>query len=77
MMTMLKGRRIGLAAKVNTLIVGSILATVLGTGALTLRNMTAESFQTYYPQWREFEQYKDPQFSSSFWRRVVPGGKEE
>ena len=45
MMTMLKGRRIGLAAKVNTLIVGSILATVLGTGALTLRNMTAESFQ--------------------------------
>ena len=45
MMTMLKGRRIGLAAKVNALIVGSILATVLGTGALTLRNMTAESFQ--------------------------------
>src|SRR5436190_1715386 len=45
MMTMLKGRRIGLAAKVNAPIVGSILATVLGTGALTLRNMTAESFQ--------------------------------
>jgi FAD/FMN-containing dehydrogenase len=39
--------------------------------------MTTESFQAYYPQWREFERYKDPQFSSSFWRRVVPGGKEE
>ena len=38
--------------------------------------MTAESFQTYYPQWKEFEQYRDTQFSSSFWRRVVPGGKE-
>jgi FAD/FMN-containing dehydrogenase len=33
--------------------------------------MTAESFQTYYPQWKEFEQYRDPHFSSSFWRRVV------
>jgi FAD/FMN-containing dehydrogenase len=39
--------------------------------------MTAESFQAYYQQWREFERYKDPQFSSSFWRRVVPSGKEE
>ncbi len=38
--------------------------------------MTAESFQTYYPQWKEFEHYKDSHFSSSFWRRVVPGGKE-
>ncbi len=33
--------------------------------------MSAESFQTYFPQWREFEQYMDPQFSSSFWRRVT------
>jgi FAD/FMN-containing dehydrogenase len=32
--------------------------------------MSAESFQTYYPQWQEFAQYMDPQFSSSFWRRV-------
>jgi FAD/FMN-containing dehydrogenase len=38
--------------------------------------MTAESFQTYYPQWKEFEQYRDTQFSSSFWRRVVASGKE-
>lgn len=34
--------------------------------------MTAESFQTFFPQWKEFLNYKDPQFSSSFWRRVVP-----
>jgi FAD/FMN-containing dehydrogenase len=33
--------------------------------------MTAESFQAYYPQWKEFEQYRDPHFSSSFWRRVA------
>jgi len=34
--------------------------------------MTPESFQAYYPQWHEFEQYIDPHFSSSFWRRVTP-----
>lgn len=34
--------------------------------------MTAESFQKYYPQWKEFEHYIDPKFSSSFWRRVTP-----
>lgn len=34
--------------------------------------MTAESFQAYFPQWHEFEQYIDPKFSSSFWRRVTP-----
>jgi hypothetical protein len=33
--------------------------------------MSAKSFQHYYPQWREFEQYIDPHFSSSFWRRVT------
>jgi FAD/FMN-containing dehydrogenase len=33
--------------------------------------MSAESFQHYFPQWKEFEQYIDPKFSSSFWRRVV------
>ncbi len=33
--------------------------------------MTPQSFQTYYPQWHEFEQYIDPHFSSSFWRRVT------
>ncbi len=34
--------------------------------------MTPEAFQVYYPQWHEFEQYIDPHFSSSFWRRVTP-----
>ncbi len=33
--------------------------------------MSARSFQQYYPQWREFKQYVDPHFSSSFWRRVT------
>ncbi len=33
--------------------------------------MSADSFQTYFPQWHEFEQYMDPQFSSSFWSRVT------
>jgi FAD/FMN-containing dehydrogenase len=34
-------------------------------------HMTAESFQAYYPQWKEFAQYIDPHYSSSFWRRVT------
>ena len=33
--------------------------------------MDPVSFQTYFPRWREFEQYIDPKFSSSFWRRVA------
>lgn len=33
--------------------------------------MSPEAFQAYYPQWREFAQYVDPKFSSSFWRRVT------
>lgn len=33
--------------------------------------MSALSFQAFYPNWREFAQYIDPQFSSSFWRRVT------
>ena len=33
--------------------------------------MSAESFQTFFPQWREFARYVDPRFSSSFWRRVT------
>src|SRR5713101_5235321 len=32
--------------------------------------MSAESFQAFFPQWKEFAQYVDPHFSSSFWRRV-------
>jgi FAD/FMN-containing dehydrogenase len=33
--------------------------------------MSAEAFQQYFPQWQTFAQYIDPQFSSSFWRRVT------
>lgn len=33
--------------------------------------MSAQAFQTYYPQWEAFQQYVDPKFSSSFWRRVT------
>ena len=33
--------------------------------------MSAQSFQAYFPRWREFAQYIDPKFSSSFWRRVT------
>jgi len=32
--------------------------------------MSAESFQAFFPRWREFAEYVDPHFSSSFWRRV-------
>jgi FAD/FMN-containing dehydrogenase len=33
--------------------------------------MSKESFQHYFPERREFENFKDPHFSSSFWRRVI------
>ncbi|HEY7712441.1 MAG TPA: FAD-binding oxidoreductase [Candidatus Entotheonella sp.] len=33
--------------------------------------MSAASFKTYYPQWQALEPFIDPQFSSSFWRRVT------
>ncbi|HEX4207333.1 MAG TPA: FAD-binding oxidoreductase [Ktedonobacteraceae bacterium] len=39
--------------------------------------MAPESFQRYFPQWKTFEQYIDPQFSSSFWRRVTPAHEQE
>ncbi|MFQ5828783.1 MAG: FAD-dependent oxidoreductase [Candidatus Methylomirabilia bacterium] len=42
--------------------------------------MSAKSFRTYFPQWREFARFIDPKFSSSFWRRVaigVDGGEDE
>ena len=32
--------------------------------------MTAEQFQTFYPQWREFAKFIDPMFDSAFWQRV-------
>ncbi len=35
--------------------------------------MSAGSFQSYFPQWKEFSRYIDPRFSSSFWRRVTAG----
>ncbi len=35
--------------------------------------MSAESFQTFFPRWKEFSAYIDPKFSSSFWRRVTDG----
>jgi FAD/FMN-containing dehydrogenase len=32
--------------------------------------IVAEHFQSGFPRWREFAQYVDPNFSSTFWRRV-------
>ena len=37
--------------------------------------MSADAFSRFFPQWQEFEQYIDDQFSSSFWRRVTEGLK--
>lgn len=39
--------------------------------------MSAAHFQSFYPQWKEFEKYIDPKFSSSFWRRVTTPVKGE
>jgi len=33
--------------------------------------MPPESFKQYFPRWKEFSDYIDPRFSSSFWRRVM------
>ena len=33
--------------------------------------MDSASFKAYYPNWSKFAEYIDPQFSSSFWRRVM------
>ena len=32
--------------------------------------MKARHFQQFYPKWKDFCEYLDPRFSSSFWRRV-------
>lgn len=32
--------------------------------------MSAESFDSYFPEWSKLQPYIDPRFSSSFWRRV-------
>jgi FAD/FMN-containing dehydrogenase len=37
--------------------------------------MSSESFNAFFPNWPAFLKYKDPAFSSSFWRRVLPGGQ--
>jgi FAD/FMN-containing dehydrogenase len=50
-------------------------ALVLGAGGSVYpakdARMSAQSFQSYFPQWKEFERFVDPHFSSSFWRRVT------
>jgi len=33
--------------------------------------MSAASFQQFFPAWRNFAEFVDPKFSSSFWRRVT------
>jgi len=39
--------------------------------------MSSEDFKAYYPRWKEFEKFKDPLFSSSFWRRVTETKRRE
>ncbi len=39
--------------------------------------MTAASFQSFFPQWRQLLPFVDPEFSSSFWRRVTAMGPRE
>ncbi|HEX3437856.1 MAG TPA: FAD-binding oxidoreductase [Pseudacidobacterium sp.] len=36
--------------------------------------MTAEQFQSFYPQWQHFARYIDPAFDSAFWQRVTGRG---
>jgi hypothetical protein len=33
--------------------------------------MHAQTFKLYFPQWIDFSQHIDKQFSSNFWRRVT------
>ncbi len=33
--------------------------------------MSPETFRASFPHWREFQEFMDPKFSSSFWRRVA------
>ena len=33
--------------------------------------MKAEHFKKFYPNWKEFAQFKDPKISSAFWERVT------
>jgi FAD/FMN-containing dehydrogenase len=34
-------------------------------------NMSGTHFRQFYPSWEKFSEFIDPQFSSSFWRRVM------
>ena len=38
--------------------------------------MSPESFQRFFPEWREFSRTIDPRLSSGFWRRVTATGEE-
>jgi FAD/FMN-containing dehydrogenase len=48
---------------------------VLGNGGVLYpakdARMSPQSFEASYPNWKEFAKFIDPQFSSSFWRRVT------
>jgi FAD/FMN-containing dehydrogenase len=33
--------------------------------------MAPERFRRFFPRWEDFRRHTDPQFSSSFWRRVM------
>jgi hypothetical protein len=33
--------------------------------------MKPGSFQAFFPRWKQLEVFRDPAFSSSFWRRVT------
>jgi hypothetical protein len=33
--------------------------------------MSAASFRRYFPRWEQLLAFQDPNFSSSFWRRVT------
>lgn len=50
-------------------------AIVLGSGGAVYpakdARMSPAMFRASFPRWREFEAYRDPKFSSSFWRRVT------
>ena len=38
--------------------------------------MSPAAFAQYFPNWKEFELFMDPHFSSSFWRRVTASQKQ-
>jgi hypothetical protein len=48
---------------------------VMGSGGAVYpakdARMSPAMFRASFPGWREFDAYRDPKFSSSFWRRVT------